>query len=98
MLCAKTHVPAFKKSGRKRPFDGDLNHIEVNPALDSVMNKNLNETGFTTDQSECESSISHSTPKNNTPKLPKTPRSILKTPSSIPKKNLRFDELKLKNY
>ena len=82
----------FKNSGKKWPFDEDLNHIEVDPAHDSIMNKSLNETGFTTDQSDCESSISHSTQKNNAPKLSKTPRSILKTPSSIPKKNLRFDD------
>ena len=62
-----------KKSGRKRPFDGDLNHDEVNPAPDSIMNKSLNETSFDIDQSDCESSISRSTPINKTPTLPKTP-------------------------
>ena len=96
VLRKNTRPRKFKKSGRKRPFDGDLNHIEVKPAPDAIMNKSLNEIDFYTDKLDCESSISHSTPKNKTPKLPKTPCSILKTLGSISKKN--FDDKFKKSF
>lgn len=78
-----------KKSGGKRPREGDLDDdLQVNPAPDSILCKSLNEIG---NLELSGSDGSHSTPK--TDKKPKTPRSILKSKpaASKSKKRLRFN-------